>query len=92
MRPVNPKKSRVFSFLLGLIYGYRTADMELKILPLREFSPQRHPKGDLYYMDRREDRVSKGVPLNQPTHVVVLEEDHSSRKLRIYIYREESER
>ncbi len=88
MRPINPKRSRVFSFLLGLVYGYRTADMELKILPLNDFDPGKHRDCALYFLDRRTDRVSKNEPIENPTHVVVLKEDLPSRKVRIYIYRE----
>jgi len=92
VRPISTGRSRVFSFLLGLVYGYRTADMELRILSLEEFDPERHRDGDLYYLDRRSDRVSKNEPIERPTHVVVLREDPSSRKVRIYIYREKASR
>ncbi len=87
MRPINPKKSRSFSFLLGLIYGYRTADMELKILSMKEFSEDLHPDFDIYYLDRKSDRVSKNEPIENPTHIVALKEDFEAKKVRIYIYK-----
>ncbi len=87
MRPINPKKSKVFSFLIGLIYGYRTADMELKVLPLDKFSPENHRGFDIYFLDKRNDRVSKNEPLENPTHIVALLEDFEAKKVRLYIYK-----
>jgi len=87
VRPINPKKSKSFSFLLGLIYGYRTADMELKVLPINEFDEDLHPDFDIYYLDRVSDRVSKNEPIDNPTHIVALKEDFEAKKVRIYIYK-----
>jgi len=87
VRPVNTKGKKVFSFLLGLVYGYRTADMELKVLPLSSFEPSLHREGNVFYLDRAGDIVSKNKPIENPTHVVVLTEDRASGKVRIYIYR-----
>ena len=87
MRPINPKKNKSFSFLLGLIYGYRTADMELKVRPLDEFDKSLHPDFDIYYLDRINDRVSKNEPIDSPTHIIALKEDFEVKKVRIYIYR-----
>ncbi len=87
MRPVNPKRSKVFSFLIGLIYGYRIADMELKVFSLKEFRIEDLDGFEIYYLDKREDRVSKGKPLENPTHIVALKEDYSSKKVRVYIYK-----
>lgn len=87
MKPINPKKNRAFSFLLGLIYGYRTADMELKVLSIEEFNENRHNDCNIYYLDKREDKVSKGKPIENPTHIVAIKEDFEAKKVRIYIYR-----
>jgi hypothetical protein len=87
LRPINPKKSRVFSFLLGLIYGYRTADFSLKSLPMKEFDPANRPSGDVYYLNKKEDIISKNEPIENPTHVVIINEDLESKKVRIYIYK-----
>ena len=87
MKPINPKKSRTFSFLLGLIYGYRTADMELKIFSIEEFDEEKHHDFNIYYLDKREDRVSKGEPIENPTHIVAIKEDFEAKKVRVYIYR-----
>lgn len=87
MKPINSRKSRAFSFLLGLIYGYRTADMELKVQPMDQFDESLHPDFDIYYLDRINDEVSKNEPLPNPTHIVALKEDFELKKVRIYIYK-----
>jgi hypothetical protein len=87
VKPINPKKNKTFSFLIGLIYGYRTADMELKVLPMEEFDPSLHEGCDIYFLDKRRDRVSKNEPLDEPTHVVVLKEDFELKKVKLYIYK-----
>jgi len=87
VKPINPKKSRTFSFLLGLIYGYRTADMELKIFSIEEFDEEKHHDFNIYYLNKEEDRVSKGEPIENPTHIVAIKEDFEAKKVRIYIYR-----
>ncbi len=87
MRPINRKKSKVFSFLIGLIYGYRTADMELKVFPLSEFDPSMHEGFELYFLDKKSDRVSKNEPIDSPTHIVALFEDFEAKKVRLYIYK-----
>jgi len=87
VRPVNPKKSKTFSFLLGLIYGYRTADMDLKVFPLEEFKPEKHAGSDIYFLDKRRDIISKSEPIDSPTHIVVLKEDFEAKKVQLYIYK-----
>ncbi|MDQ7038069.1 MAG: hypothetical protein Q9N26_02550 [Aquificota bacterium] len=87
MRPVNPKKSKVFSFLVGLIYGYRTADLELKVLSIEEFREEELEGFSVYYLDREKDRVSKGEPIENPSHIVAIREDTVSRKVKVYIYK-----
>jgi len=87
VKPINPKKSKVFSFLIGLIYGYRTADIELKVFSLEEFDINNHEGFDIYFLDKRTDNVSKNKPLENPTHIVALKEDFEAKKVRIYIYK-----
>lgn len=87
MKPINPKKSKVFSFLIGLIYGYRTADMELKVMPLEEFDLNNHEGFDVYFLDKKSDRVSKNEPIEEPSHIVALFEDFEAKKVRLYIYK-----
>ncbi len=87
MRPINRKKSKVFSFLLGLVYGYRTADMELKVLPLSDFDADNHDGANIYFLDKKRDLVSKNKPIENPSHVVVILEDLGAKKVKIYIYK-----
>ncbi len=87
MTPINRKKSKSLSFLLGLVYGYRTAHMDLKTFPMDEFNSDKLEGFTFYYIDRINDQVSKGDPLDNPTHIVALKEDHSQKKVIIYIYK-----
>ncbi len=87
MRPVNPKKSKVFSFLIGLIYGYRTAHMDLKRLPLSQYDPSNHEGYDIYFLDKKTDRVSKNEPIDEPTHIVAIKEDIENKQVKVYIYK-----
>jgi len=87
VKPINTRKSKTLSFLIGLVYGYRTADMELKVFPLKEFRKENHKGFEIYYLSRRKDVVSKNEPIEDPTHIVALLEDIKAKKVRLYIYR-----
>ena len=87
MRPINRKKSKTFSFLLGLIYGYRSSDIELKVFPIEEFSTNKHEGFEFYFLDKKSDSVSKNEPIDNPTHIVALKEDFEAKKVRVYIYK-----
>ena len=87
MKPINTRKSKTLSFLIGLVYGYRTADMELKVFPLKEFRKENHKGFEIYYLSREKDVVSKNEPIEYPTHIVALLEDIKAKKVRLYIYR-----
>jgi hypothetical protein len=86
-QPINRKKDKVFSFLLGLVYGYRSADMELKVLSLSEFDPYNHKDEQVFYLDRKRGMVKKNSPLENPTHIVTLREDLKEKKVKIFIYK-----
>lgn len=87
MKPINTRKSKTLSFLIGLVYGYRTADMELKVFPLKEFRKENHKGFEIYYLSKEKDVVSKNEPIEDPTHIVALLEDIKAKKVRLYIYR-----
>jgi len=81
------KGDKAFSFLLGLIYGYREADIDMKVRPLSQFSPQDYEDFTLYYLDRRRGEVRKNEPLEEYTHIVALKEDREKKKVRIIIFK-----
>ncbi|WP_164930587.1 hypothetical protein [Aquifex aeolicus] len=81
------KGDKAFNFLLGLIYGYRTADVDMKIRPLEEFKEEEYSDFTIYYIDRKSGEVKKGEKLSEYTHVVVLKEDHENKKVRIVIFK-----
>jgi len=61
--------------------------MELKIMPLGEFDPKNHEGFDIYFLDKKSDRVSKNEPIEDPSHIVALLEDFEAKKVRLYIYK-----
>ncbi len=87
MRPVNPRKSKTFSFLLGLVYGYRTADIDLKMYTLEEFESFETEGFDIYYLNKHEDIVTKNEPIDNPTHIVAIMEDKENKKVIIRIFK-----
>ncbi len=86
-QPINKKKDKVFSFLLGLVYGYRSADMELKVLSMGDFSAHKHEGHQLFYLNKEKGVVSKYQPIENPTHIVAIEEDLEEKKVKLYIYK-----
>ncbi len=86
-QPINKKKDKVFSFLLGLVYGYRSADIELKVFKLEEFSLEKHVGEQIFYLDKKKGIVSKGEPIENPTHIVALKEDFEDKKVKLFIYK-----
>ncbi len=81
------KGDKAFSFLLGLIYGYRTADMDMKVRPIDQFRKEDYQDFTLYYLNRKKGEVSKNEPLEEYTHIVALKEDREEKKVRIIIFK-----
>jgi len=81
------KGDKAFNFLLGLIYGYRTADIDMKVRPLEEFKEEEFSDYTLYYINRKSGEVKKGEKLPEYTHVVALREDIENKKVRIVIFK-----
>ena len=81
------KGDKVFNFLLGLIYGYRTADLDMKIRPLSEFKEEDYEDFTVYYLNRKKGIVSKGKRIEEITHIVVIKEDKKEKKVKIVIFK-----
>ncbi len=81
------KGDKVFNFLLGLIYGYRTADLDMKIRPLSEFKEEDYEDFTVYYLNKKKGIVSKGEKIEEITHIVVIKEDKEEKKVRIVIFK-----
>lgn len=86
MRMVNVGKDKALAFILGLVYGYRKADFELKILKLEDFREENHLKDRVYYINRHRGEVydcfTEGT-----THVCVIREDEVNRKVWLFVYK-----
>ena len=80
------KGDKVFNFLLGLIYGYRTANMDMKIRPLSEFREEQYRDFTLYYLNREKGEVSK-EKLKNCTHIVAIKENYQEKKVKIVIFK-----
>ena len=81
------KGDKVFNFLLGLIYGYRTADLDMKIRPLSEFKEEDYEDFTVYYLNKKKGIVSKEEKIEEITHIVVIKEDKEEKKVRIVIFK-----
>ncbi|HIP43622.1 MAG TPA: hypothetical protein EYG91_07055 [Aquifex aeolicus] len=81
------KGDKVFNFLLGLIYGYRTSDIDMKIRPLSDFKEEDFKNFTIYYLNKSKGEVSKGKKLKEYTHIVALKEDLETKKVRIFIFK-----
>ncbi len=81
------KGDKVFNFLLGLIYGYRTEDINMKIKPLSEFKKENYEGYTIYYLNKQTGEVFKNEALSQYTHVVALKEDKETKKVHLVIFK-----
>jgi len=81
------KGDKVFNFLLGLIYGYRTADLHMKIRPLSEFRREDYEDYTIYYLNRKTGEVCKDEALSEYTHIVAIKEDRETKKVRLIIFK-----
>ncbi len=81
------KGDKVFNFLLGLIYGYRSADLNMKVRPLSEFKSEEYEGFTLYYLNKETGEVRKGEALSEYTHVVALKEDREGKKVHLIIFK-----
>lgn len=87
MTKLYTKGNKALSFILGLVYGYRGADMELKILPMSAFSQEIHAKDKCYFVNRKTSDVYEKPQDGQYTHICVLREDKQNKKLYLFIYK-----
>ncbi len=81
------KGDKVFNFLFGLIYGYRTADLNMKIRPLSEFKREDYEGYTIYYLNKQTGEVSKDEAPSEYTHVVALKEDRETKKVHLIIFK-----
>ncbi|ADC89018.1 hypothetical protein Thal_0383 [Thermocrinis albus DSM 14484] len=86
MRKLEVNKDKSLAFLLGIIYGYRTAHIGLEIKDLTEFDKKNHINDRVYYLNRKSNTVSS-EELEEPTHICAIREEKQSGKVLIFIYK-----
>ncbi|MFN3947780.1 MAG: hypothetical protein ACK4LA_06815 [Aquificaceae bacterium] len=84
MQRLKLEKDKALAFIVGLVYGYRNAPMELKILSLEEFSEDLHKEDKIYYLSRKEGRLCEGME-EGVSHVCVIREE--KEKVKVFIYK-----
>lgn len=78
--------NKALAFIVGLVYGYKNAEIELKIFSMEKFSEDKHKGDKIYYISRNEGKVYDSLRENV-SHICVLREDKINGKVRIFIYR-----
>ncbi|MFN3813591.1 MAG: hypothetical protein ACK4SM_03095 [Aquificaceae bacterium] len=79
-------KNKALAFLLGLVYGYRGAHLELVLKDMEEFSEEEYKDCKVYYINRALGEVYSSMR-EEVTHVCVLREDKVNRKIILLIYK-----
>lgn len=86
MQIVNTGKNRALAFILGLVYGYRKAHFELKVLNIEDFAEKNHLEDRVYYINRQKGEVydcyGEGT-----THICEIREDKTGGKVVLFVYR-----
>ncbi len=79
-------ENKALAFILGLVYGYRGADLELVLKDIREFSEEEHNGCRIYYINRTLGEVYHSMR-EEVTHVCVLREDKINKKTTLFVYK-----
>ncbi len=86
MQRVETKGDKAIAFVLGLVYGYRNANFELKVFDIKEFCEENHIGDRVYYINRKKGEVYKCYTKNT-THICVLKEDNINSKVVLFVYK-----
>lgn len=87
MQRIDLRKDRALAFLVGLLYGYRNVQMELKIHPFEDFSEDKHAEDRVYYLNRRDGKIYQSFQ-ESTTHICVLREDKINHKVYVFVYKQ----
>ena len=75
------------AFVMGLVYGYRNALLNLKVLPLSQFSREEHSEDRTYFINRKINAVFTDPLEGDYTHVCVIREDKENKEVVLFIYK-----
>ncbi len=87
MMRVDTKGNKALAFIMGLVYGYRSADFDIKVMPLVEFSPLEHAQDRCYFVNKKTGGVFLSPSEGEYTHVCAVREDRQRDKVVLFIYR-----
>ncbi len=80
MQRIEVGSNKALAFILGLAYGCKNAEIELKVFSMEDFSEDKHKDDKIYYINRREGRVYEGLR-EDVSHICVLKEDKINGKV-----------
>ncbi|RMH80465.1 MAG: hypothetical protein D6674_04365 [Acidobacteria bacterium] len=86
MRLLKTKGDRAISFIMGLAYGYRNANLELHVKKIEDFSYEEHEKDRVYYIDRTSGELHECIT-DKTTHICAVREDKIRGKVMVFIYK-----
>ncbi len=86
MQRIDTKGDKSIAFLLGLVYGYKNAQIELKVFDIKEFCKENHVDDKVYYINRKKGEVYECYT-EDTTHICVLREDRVKGKVVLFVYK-----
>jgi len=79
-------KNKALAFILGLVYGYRQANMELVVRDIKSFSKDLHGGDKIYYISREKGEVYDEF-CEDVSHIYAIREDKESKKVILFVYK-----
>ncbi len=86
MHRIDTRGDKSIAFILGLVYGYRNTQFELKICSLEEFSEEKHNEDKVYYINRKKGEVYECYR-EETTHICAIREDKINAKVVLFVYK-----
>ncbi len=86
MQRIDTRGDKSLAFLLGLVYGYRNAEFELKIFDLEHFCIENHLKDKVYYINRKSGELYEHYT-EETTHICAIREDKINGKVVLFVYK-----
>lgn len=85
MRKIDTKH-KALAFILGLVYGYRQANMELVVRDVKSFSEEIHRGDKVYYISKEKGEVYDEF-CDAVSHICAIREDMESKKVILFVYK-----
>ena len=88
MTKIDTKTDKVLAFLLGIIYGYRGALVEVKRKDICQYNEEKHSKDRVYFINRKAGYVGN-VKSSEVTHICAIRENKEEKKVVIFLYKKQ---